>query len=142
MNKIWNAVIFMTLNFHKKPQRDFVFHFFFNFYYSLIILFFFSFFFFFSARRCARNCVLAYRELRVWMVYMYVLPKLIKYMYPITLKNANVWWIHDIDKDMYPVTLKNVNVWWIHNLNKDMYLVTFKNVMSDEYMTLINTLYM
>ena len=46
MNKIWNAVIFMTLNFHKKPQRDFVFHFFFNFYYSLFILFVLLFIFF------------------------------------------------------------------------------------------------
>ena len=54
----------MILNFHKKPQRDFVFHFFFNFYYSLFILFCLLFIFFSSARRCARNCVLAYRELR------------------------------------------------------------------------------
>ena len=36
----------MTLNFHKKPQRDFVFHFFLNFYYSLFILFFLLFIFF------------------------------------------------------------------------------------------------
>ena len=46
MNKIWNAVIFMTLYFQKKPQRDFVFHFFFNLYYSLFILFFLLFIFF------------------------------------------------------------------------------------------------
>ena len=54
----------MTLNFHKKPQPNFVFHFFFFFYYSLFILFVLLFIFFSSARRCARNCVLAYRELR------------------------------------------------------------------------------
>ena len=59
------AVICMTLNFHKKPQRDFVFHFFLNFNYSFFIYFFCS-LFLFSARRCARNCVLAYRELRAW----------------------------------------------------------------------------
>ena len=58
-----------SLNFHKKPQRDFVFHFFLKFYYSLFILFFLL-FIFFSARRCARNCVLAYRELRDWNFLM------------------------------------------------------------------------
>jgi hypothetical protein len=36
----------MTLYFQKKPQRDFVFHFFFNLYYSLFILFFLLFIFF------------------------------------------------------------------------------------------------
>ena len=49
-----------TLN--DRSAVDFVFHFFLNFHYSLF--FQFCFFFFFLARRCARNCVLAYRELR------------------------------------------------------------------------------
>ena len=53
----------MTLNFHKKPQRDFVFHFFLIFIIPYLFIFFCS-LFLFSARRCARNCVLAYRELR------------------------------------------------------------------------------
>ena len=60
------CVIFMTLNFHKKPQRDFDFHFFFKFLLFLIYFIFFA-LYFFSARRCARNCVLAYRELRAWL---------------------------------------------------------------------------
>ena len=56
-----------SLNFHKKPQRDFVFHFFKNFIIPYFFIFFLL-FYFFSARRCARNCVLAYRELRAWQV--------------------------------------------------------------------------
>jgi hypothetical protein len=40
--------MFMTLNFHKNPQRDFVFHFFFYFYYSLFIFYFFCSLFFFQ----------------------------------------------------------------------------------------------
>ena len=58
----------MTLNFHKKSQRDFVFHFFLKLYYSLFILFVLLFIFLSSARRCARNCVLAYRELRACLL--------------------------------------------------------------------------
>ena len=38
----------MTLNFHKKPQRDFVFHFFFKFLLFLIYFIFFALYFFFQ----------------------------------------------------------------------------------------------
>ena len=46
----------MTMNFHKKPQRDFVFHFFFNFYCFLFILFFYSLYFFQHADVHATVC--------------------------------------------------------------------------------------
>jgi hypothetical protein len=46
----------MTMNFHKKLQQDFVFHFFLNFYYSLFILFFCSLFFFQHADVHATAC--------------------------------------------------------------------------------------
>jgi hypothetical protein len=77
----------MTLNFHKKPQRDFVFHFFKKIYYSLFILFYLLFICFSSARRCACNCVLAYRELRAWLIYimyMYLLHHLASVIHLLT----------------------------------------------------------
>lgn len=62
-----------------------------------------------------------------WYMYMYICnTKLIKYMYPVTLENVNIWWIHDLDKDMYPVTFENVNVLWIHDLDKCIIHVTLK----------------
>ena len=61
----------MTLNFHKKPQRDFVFHFFFNFYYSLKKNFFVLYFFFQHADVHATAC---------WRIGSYA-PGRILYMY-------------------------------------------------------------
>ena len=46
--------------------------FFLNFIIPYLFYLFCSLFFFSSARRCARNCVLAYRELRAWIIYCYI----------------------------------------------------------------------
>jgi hypothetical protein len=47
----------MTLNFHKKPQRDFVFHFFFKFLLFLIYFIFFALYFFFSTPQLDRAVI-------------------------------------------------------------------------------------
>ena len=57
---------FYDIEFSQKATTRLCFPLFFK---NFIIPYFFFFFcslFFFSARRCARNCVLAYRELRTW----------------------------------------------------------------------------
>ena len=58
------------MNFHKKLQQDFVFHFFLNFYYSLFILFFCS-LFFFSTPMCTQLRVGVQRATRLQLVGLF-----------------------------------------------------------------------
>jgi hypothetical protein len=66
----------MTLNFHKKPQRDFVFHFLLKFLLFPIYFIFFALYFFFSTPMCMQLRVavlMSYiRHRSVWYIYMYV----------------------------------------------------------------------
>ena len=57
---------FYDIEFSQKATTRLCFPLFFKFLLFLIYFIFFALYFFFSARRCARNCVLAYRELRAW----------------------------------------------------------------------------
>ena len=57
---------FYDIEFSQKATTRLCFPLFFKIFIIPYLFYFFCSLFFFSARRCARNCVLAYRELRAW----------------------------------------------------------------------------
>ena len=66
-----------------KSHNETLFSTFFKIFIIPYLFYFFCSLFFFSARRCARNCVLAYRELRAWHKYLltaYVVNNLLMFL--------------------------------------------------------------